>query len=227
MQNNVVSPFHALPPVVVALAVIIGGLEVMFQAATLGVLGGQGGVGWRIAAVQDYGVFEEIAAFMWENRVYPIRHLVRFVTYPLIHAGAVHAIFVIVLILAMGNMVGRAFSPLAFLVIFFASSIGGALGFVVILNDATPLIGGYAGVYGLIGAFTFLLWANLAQRGGNQYQAFALIGALLAVQLIFGIIQGAFGDVVAEMIGFTTGFLLSFIVRPGGGQDLLAKLRSR
>lgn len=227
MEDHNVSPFNALPPVVVALAVVIGGLEVMFQAATLGFLGGQGGVGWRLAAIQDYGVFREIAQVILANNVYPTEQLVRLLAYPLIHGGFIHAAFVVVFVLAIGKMVAEVFSPLAFLAVFVVSGIAGALGFVLLIDSPYPLIGGYPAVYGLIGSFTFLLWANLAGTGNTRFRAFALIGALLAIQLVYGVIQGDFGNVVADICGFVAGFALSFVVSPGGWHRVLAKLRQR
>jgi len=227
MDQHDVSPFNALPPVVVALAVVIGGLELMFQAATYGVLGGQGGVGWRLAAIQDFGVFRQITEAMLETGTYPSEHLLRFLTYPLIHGGFVHAAFVVVFILAIGKVVAEVFSPLAFLAVFVFSGLVGALGFVTLVDSPYPLIGGYPAVYGLIGSFTFLLWMNLAGEGTRRYRAFGLIGALLAIQLIFGVIQGDFGNVAADLSGFVAGFALSFVVSPGGWRRVLERLRQR
>jgi rhomboid protease GluP len=227
MENHNVSPFNALPPVVVALAAVIAGLELLFQLATQGFLGGQGGVGWRLAAIQDYAVLDEIADWMLANGFFPPDQLLRFVTYPLIHGGFVHAAFVVVFILAIGKMVAEVFSPFAFVTIFWASAIFGALAFVLLLDSPYPLIGGYPGVYGLIGAFTFLLWIDASRRGGNRMQAFGLIGALLAIQLLFGVIQGDFGNVVADLSGFVAGFLLSFVVSPGGWRRAIDRLRQR
>jgi membrane associated rhomboid family serine protease len=227
MDQHSVSPFNALPPVVVALSAVIFGLEVLFQAATAGLLGGQGGVGWRLDAIRDYGIFDEIARYMWANGIYPPSELLRLVTYPLIHTGFVHAAFVVVFILAIGKMVAEVFSPLAFVVLFLGSAIAGAVGFVVLLDSPYPLVGGYPGVYGLIGAFTFILWTRESLRGGNRYRAFGLIGALLAIQLLFGVIQGEFGNVAADLSGFVAGFLMSFVVSPGGWRRALAKLRIR
>lgn len=227
MQDPDANPFNVLPPVVIALAVVIFGLEVMFQAATAGFLGGQGGVGWRLAAISDYGVLNDVIDWMLANNSYPPEHLVRFVTYPLIHAGMIHAVFVVVFILAIGKMVAEVFSPLAFVAVFLVSAIAGALGFTLLLDSPYPLIGGYPAVYGLIGAFTFLLWADLAAHGANRFRAFALIAALLAIQVLFGVIDGDFGNVVANLCGFVAGFLMSFVVSPGGWQRALAKLRRR
>jgi rhomboid protease GluP len=227
MEDHNVSPFNALPPVVVALAVVIAGLEGMFQLATSGFLGGQGGVGWRLAAMQDYAVLDEVADWMLANGRFPPDQLLRFLTYPLIHGGFVHAAFVVVFILAIGKMVAEVFSPLAFVAIFWVSAVFGALAYVLLLDSPFPLIGGYPGVYGLIGAFTFLMWVDAGMRGENQLRAFGLIGALLAIQIVFGVIQGDFGNVVADLAGFVAGFLLSFIVSPGGWQRALNRLRQR
>jgi rhomboid protease GluP len=123
--------------------------------------------------------------------------------------------------------VAEVFSPIAFVAIFWVSAIFGALVYVVLLDSPFPLIGGYPGVYGLIGAFTFLMWVDAGMRGESQYRAFGLIGALLATQIIFGVIQGDFGNVVADLAGFIAGFLLSFIVSPGGWQRALNRLRQR
>ncbi|MCU4654403.1 rhomboid family intramembrane serine protease [Roseibacterium sp. SDUM158016] len=227
MENHNVSPFNALPPVVVALAVVIAGIEGMFQLATAGFLGGQGGVGWRLGAMQDYAVLNEVADWMLANGRFPPDQLLRFLTYPLIHAGFVHAAFVVVFILAIGKMVAEVFSPMAFVAVFWVSAIVGALGFVLLLDSPYPLVGGYPGVYGLIGAFTFLMWVDASRRGDSRMRAFGLIGALLAIQLIFGVIQGEFGSVVADLSGFIAGFLLSFLVSPGGWRRALDKLRQR
>lgn len=227
MDQNNVSPFNALPPVVIALAVVIFGLELMFQAATAGMLGGQGGIGWRLAAIQDYSVLNAVWDWMIDTGQFPTEHLVRFIAYPLIHGSFIHAAFVVVFILALGKMVAEVYSVVAFLAVFWVSAIMGALGFVVLMDSDYPLIGGYPGVYGLIGAFTFLMWMRAEAQGSGQMRAFALIGALLAIQLLFGLLNGEFGNVVADFSGFVTGLILSFIVSPGGWGRLLARVRQR
>jgi len=227
MFNDDSSPFNAIPPLVVALSVVIAGLEVMFQLATAGFLGGSGGVGWRIAAMTDYAVLNSVAEWMLANRYFPPEQLVRFIAYPLIHGGFVHAAFVVVFLLAMGKLVAEAFSGLAFLIIFWVSAVVGGLAFVLILDSGVPLIGGYPGVYGLIGAFSYIQWVGLRGGGHSQYRAFQLIAILLAVQLIFATLYGQYGDIVADLAGFATGFALSFVLRPGGWHRLLVALRRR
>jgi membrane associated rhomboid family serine protease len=50
---------------------------------------------------------------------------------------------------------------------------------------------------------------------------------LLAIQLVFGLLFGGNWDWVAEVTGFATGFLLSFVVSPGGFQRAVALIRQR
>ncbi len=227
MDQHKVSPFNAMPPVVIALAVVIGGLELMFQAATAGLLGGPGGIGWRLAAMEDYAVLDAVWRWMISTGQFPTEHLIRFVTYPLIHGGFIHAAFVVVFILALGKMVAEVYSVLAFLAVFWVSAIMGGLGFVVIMDSQYPLVGGYPGVYGLIGAFTFLMWMRAEAEGTGQMRAFGLIGALLGIQLLFGLLNGEFGEVVADFTGFATGLALSFVVSPGGWRRVLVRMRQR
>ncbi|MEJ6393786.1 rhomboid family intramembrane serine protease [Gymnodinialimonas sp. 2305UL16-5] len=227
MENHNVSPFHALPKVVIALAVVIFGIEVMFQLAEAGFLGGQGGIGWRTAAFENYAVLDQVWAWMVTNQTFPLEHLVRFITYPLLHLGFVHALLVCVFVLALGKMVAEVYSMWAFLAVFWVASIMGGLGYVLILDSRFPLVGGYPGVYGLIGAFTFLMLMRAEAEGSGRARAFALVGALLAVQLLFALINGDFGSVISDFCGFLTGLALSFVVSPGGWRRVLSRMRQR
>lgn len=221
------SPFNAISPVIVALALAIFGVEVLLSGSARGLVGGAGGVGWRIDAVENFGFFSTILDHMIEIGGFTLRDSARFLTYPLIHGSFVHAIFVIVFLLALGKMVSETVSSMAVIVVFFGAGAFGALAFAAITNDPRPLIGGFPSVYGLIGAFTFLLWVRLGAVGAPQYRAFSLIGVLLGIQLVFGLLFGAGFDWVAEVAGFAFGFAVTPLLAPGGFAHLLTRLRDR
>ncbi len=221
------SPFNALPPVVVALALVMFGVELLFVAGARGFIGGPEAVGWRLNAIRDYAFFGPLFELMVERREFPPAEMARFVTYPFIHFGFTHMLLVLVFLLALGKMVGEIFGTAAFLAVFFGSAIVGALVFTVLTDVNTPLLGGYPAVYGLIGAYTFILWVRLGQVGAPQHRAFTLIAFLLFVQLAFGLFFGTGPDWIADLAGFGAGFLLSFLVSPGGWTRLRARLRHR
>lgn len=218
------NPVNPLPPIVVVLTLAIIGIELAFALASRGIIGGADGIGWRLAALQSYAFSGDILGWMIETGRFPAEQAIRIVTYPFVHASFTHAIFAAVMLVALGKIVGEALGGWSMLAIFFLSGIGGALAYSV-LTVATPLIGAFPPIYGLIGAFTYLLWVRLGQVGVQQIRAFTLIGVLLAIQLIFGVLFGGTANWVADIAGFVTGFCLAIVLIPGGFVRLIARIR--
>lgn len=221
------SPLNPVPTVIWALLLPMLAAEILFQLGAAGLVGGPEAVGWRLGAMQDYGFFGQLLPLIAERGGAPAHVLIRFVSYAFINASFTQFLFVAVFLLALGKMVASVFRPWAVLVVFLGSAIVGALTYGLIMGDRAVLIGGFPAIYGLIGAFTFILWMNLAYLGANPYRAFTLIGALLGIQLLFGILFGAAPDWIAEVAGFVAGFALSIVVSPGGWARILARLRQR
>jgi membrane associated rhomboid family serine protease len=214
---------NPVAPVVIALFFVIIGVEAAFTLGAQGFVGGPNAVGWRVAAIQNYGFSAVIFDWMWTNGRWPAEHLIRFVTYPFVHGSFIHAFFAGGMLLALGKFVGDVFSQLATLAVFVGSCAIGALAYGALLDDQIPLFGAFPGVYGMIGAFTYLLWLRLGAEGAQQSRAFVLIGALMAIQLVFGLLFGGSNVWVADLAGFAAGFGLSFFLSPGGW----AKLRHK
>lgn len=227
MDNRNAPPINPLPPVVWALALPMIALEIIFSLGGGGVVGGPAAVGWRTAAIETFGLWPDY----WRQEAglgaFDAELLMRFVTYPFLHFTLTQAVFAIVILLAMGKFVGEIFRWWALLAVFLGASIVGGLVYVSIPAIRAPLFGAYPGVYGLIGAFTFLLWVRLAGTGVNQLRAFSMIGFLLLVQLLFGVLFGGGWEWVADLSGFAAGFFLSFVVSPGGFGRVRQRIRQR
>ncbi|MFC3612391.1 rhomboid family intramembrane serine protease [Lutimaribacter marinistellae] len=224
MSSAEPSPINPLPPVVVALALFTMGVELAFTLGARGIVGGPPAVGWRLDALQSYGFSGQIFDWMLATGQAPAMHLIRFISYPFVNGSFTQALFVCVFLLAMGKMVAELFGGVAMLAVFVLSGIGGALVWGLLLDEAW-LIGGFPPVYGLIGAFTWILWRRLSLVGENQARAFTLILFLMGIQLVFGLLFGGTKDWVADLAGFGTGFLLSFFVAPGGWARIRRRIR--
>lgn len=222
-----VSPVNPLPPVVWLLLLPIVAIEIAAALASVGLVGGGNSIAFRQEMLVNFAYAPDMGRTMVEVGQWPLDYLKRFVTYPFVHASFTHAMMVCVFILALGKMVGEVFSSLAVAAVFFASAVLGAVVYTAIPATNLPLIGGYPAVYGLVGAFTWLLWTRLGMANANRMGAFSLIGMLLGIQLIFGVIFGGGWDWIAELTGFATGFGLSFFVAPGGFRRALERLRQR
>ncbi|MCF3973460.1 rhomboid family intramembrane serine protease [Paracoccus salsus] len=226
------SPLNPLPAAVWLLVLPVIASEAVFGLGRLGLIGGADGVGLRLSAMQVTAFAPEMIQRMWGLGVIDWDQLYRLLTFSFVHASLVHALFVLVFTLALGNLVAREFRPFAVIALFLGSAIGGALAYTVAMSvlpgRPAPLIGGYPAVYGLVGAFTFLLWARLAAANANRMRAFTLIGLLLLFQLVFGMVFGGAGyGWIAEIAGFAVGFALSFLLVDGGVTRALRQIRQR
>ncbi|MDZ4310177.1 MAG: rhomboid family intramembrane serine protease [Cypionkella sp.] len=238
-RPDLIAPINPLPGVVWLLALPMIVLEIAFSLADAGVIGGPQAVGWRVAAIEGYGVFPEFWRLNLAAGAVGLELLLRFFSFGFINGSATQALFGIAMVMALGKFVGEVFKGWAVALVFFGSGAIGALVYAYTVPHQ-PLFGAFPGVYGLIGAFSFLIWVRLAGTGVNQFRAFSLIGALLAVQLIFGafftlmpMLVPSMGQTghdwswVADLPGFAAGFLLSFVVSPGGFERVRDRIRQR
>ncbi len=224
------SPLNPLPPVVWLLALAMVAAELVLQAGEAGFVGGPEAIGWRLDMARDYGFFDTVFDWMRQTGNYPPEHLLRFATFHFIHGNFTHAAFVVVFVLALGKFVAELFSPLAVLLVFFGSAVIGAALYSVILDENDLLIGGYPGVYGLIGAFTWILFTDMRNTGQNGLAAFRLIAFFMAIQLVYKILFGTSNQWLAELMAFFTGFALSFVLGPDARRRIggyIERMRAR
>jgi membrane associated rhomboid family serine protease len=216
--------FNRLPTVVWLMVLPIIAMELALGLG--GLTGADGAVGWRLQAVQTFAYSPEAMRWMLATGNWGLEPGARVVTYAFVHPATLPALFAVAFVLALGKWVGEVFSAPAVLAIFLASAIGGALAF-TLAGGARVLIGAFPAAYGLIGAFTFLLWVRLSAQGGPQGRAFSLIAMLMGVQLLFAVFIDTGMEWVADLGGFATGFGLSFLLVPGGPRRVLALIRRR
>lgn len=221
-QEPAVNP---IPVVILAVCMVVIAVELVLSAAGAGIIGGPTGIGWRLDVMQDYGFSPAVLDRVWSVGDMNPDLIKRFVTYGFVHSDFIGSCFAAALILALGKFVGDVVSPIPTLIIYFGSMIMGAVAFGLFQDGTTPLLGAFPAIYGLIGAYTYLLWAILGAQGGNQMQAFRLIGFLLGLQLLFAAVFGSNPIWIAELAAFVTGFALAIVCAPGGWTALVAKLR--
>ncbi|NNE53322.1 MAG: rhomboid family intramembrane serine protease [Sulfitobacter sp.] len=221
------SPVNPLPPAVVLIFLAMAGIEAALSLGEANLIGGPGAVGWRLGLIRDYGFSGQIFDWMVVNNRWPLSELQRLITFPFVHLGFAHALFGMVLLLALGKMVSEVMGQLAFVAIFVLSGIGGAVVYALLLNDPVWLAGAYPNVYGLIGGYSFVMWRHLVTTGGQQMRAFTLISLLMAIQLIWGIFFEAGTLWVAELAGFFVGFAMCFVFAPGEWTRVRDRIRRR
>ncbi|MGR3541614.1 MAG: rhomboid family intramembrane serine protease [Hasllibacter sp.] len=226
MQGYQESPFQSLPPVVAILALAVALPEIALSAADRGLLG-TGAAGWRIGALRDFGVFppllelglargDALAAEPW-----------RLLTYPFVHRGFVDMLFGAVFTLALGKFVADAMGGAATAALFLGTAAAGALAWWALGGASQPLAGAMVPAFGLIGAFTFVLFSRAGASNARRLAAFRLIGFLMGIQLVFALLFGTSDWWMAELAAFAAGFAASFGLAPGRARVFLSRMRSR
>ncbi len=213
-----VSAFERLPPLVVAIALVVVGIEAVFQLGARGIVGGPEAVGWRVDAMARFGFSAPLFRRELVVGASNPGDLARLALHPLIHQGLTHAIFGVVLLLALGKAVSERFSGPAVAGVIAAGALGGAVAYGLVVNGRGLLVGVYPAVYGLIGAYTWALWR--AGRGRERLAAFRLIAVLTGLRAALLLTVGGGMDWVADLGGFAAGFAASFLLAPDGGERL-------
>jgi len=222
------SPVNPLPGVVWLLILVVLGVEAVLWAAGAGLVGGATGVGWRVDAIQRFTYSSAIQDWMVQNWRFPPMHLARYLTFGFIHTGPMHAVFVAVLLAALGKAVGERFSIAAFLALVLVVPVLAAVlfGLLTAQDPLGWLIGGMPLVFGLVGAFTWLKWRDAGGDRTLQRRAFGMIAVLLLARLGFGLLAESGPGWIAELAAFGFGFGLSALVLgPGSWSRLRARLR--
>jgi len=228
--NADAAPFNPLPPVIWALTALILLPELVLSLADRGLIGGPTAIGWRSEAIQTLGFFDPLFDWMLENGWFPIQGTYRLLSYVLVGDGFIPTLIAAVILLALGNVVGRVFSPLSVIAGFVFSAFFGAITFGLVEPSQDLLIGAFPAVYGIMGMYSFALLAVAHSKGAHPATAFRLPVALIVFQLIFWVAFGAVGSLTADIGGFLAGFGASYLIGPGSAARIRGwrdSLRSR
>lgn len=226
-QDHDAPPFNPLPPAVWVLALALAGVELVFLAGGQGLISGTEAMGWRLGAAQRFGVSSEVLEWMVVNRQFAPEHALRFLAYPLIQTNTLQAVFLVVVVLALGKVIGTVLRGATVIAVFFLAAAVGGLVFGTLAPGFALLVGGYPGMFGLLGAFAFLLGAGLTPAEITRTRALALILVLLVLRLVIGLTLPDGERWIADLSAFAAGAGLAAVLRPGGWRALRALVRHR
>jgi len=229
-QDHNAAPVNPLPPVLILLCVALGAVEPFLYLQKMGFFGGIAGLDGRSALLQDFALPAGLLSWMAENGQFDGEYVKRFVTHLFVDVSFMSTAFVLVFTLAMGNFVARALGAGRFALLFFVPAFGGAIVYSLLsalLGFGGVLFGGMAGAFGLIGAFTWLMWMGIVRHPMGATSPFALIGFLVGFRVVMAPVFGWHWSTVAEWAAFLIGFGLTAVLVPGGWAHLVARLRKR
>ncbi|MEM6308113.1 MAG: rhomboid family intramembrane serine protease [Pseudomonadota bacterium] len=194
---------NALPLSVILLILPIIGVEAYIAGAEARLWGNFDA---RINLITAIGVLPDPVQYTITSGRFDIGWLQTLLLYPFVHGVFLQTVFASMFLLALGKFVGEAMGDITVLAIFFISSLLGALAYVGLLSDNYPLFGAYPAAYGMIGGYTYILYAIAGDTRDQQIRAFQLIAVIMAINLGFALISGGPAIWVAELTGAVAGF---------------------
>ena len=213
---------NPLPPMVILLFLGIVLLEAYIAGAEANLWGSFDA---RISLIRKFSFLPNEFQSSASTAVWVPELFWRMLTYPFVHGSFMQSIFASVFFLALGKFVGEVLGGFAVLAIFIIASVSAALAYAFFTSSNFPLFGGFPPAYGLIGAFTFVLFSRAQGILTQQLMAFRLLGILMVINIAFAMMQSGPPLWVAELFGAISGFISAMIIHPGGVKIIINKIR--
>ena len=132
--------------------------EVLLQGADLGLWGG---AQWRNLAYGWFGFWPGLL-YDWRPN-YAAQPVAMFVTYGFLHGGLEHLGVNMITLIWLGTAVIDRVGARAFWLIYLVSLLGGGVGFGLLTNTTSPMVGASGALFGLTGSI--LVWTITDRRG--------------------------------------------------------------
>ena len=98
--------------------------------------------------------------------------------------GLLHLIGNMLVLWGLGRVVMLRLGTGRFLVLYFASAIGGALCFGILTTSAQPMVGASGALFGLLGAWQYWRYALRRQRGQSLWPVWQAVLGLVLLNVV-------------------------------------------
>lgn len=196
-------PFRPLPRSLVALAVVIAGIELVLELSDRGLLADPG----LRSRVYMVGAFWS-GLLHGARPVFDLQPWTMFLTHAFLHGGFLHMAMNLAVLLGLGRFTADRYGDWTVLPSFLVSAAAGGLAFGLLTGDPTPMVGASGAVFGFIGIWTVWDWRRLVRAGASVRPVVTRVLALAAMNAIFFFGLSGMLAWQAHLGGFLAGVLL-------------------
>lgn len=197
--------------VIAVLMMITCGLELIVAAADIGLIGS---ARWR-ALVLQYGACWPGLMRDWQPN-YAAQPWTMFLSYSFLHAGMLHLLGNMAVLLWVGPGLVDRVGQRGFLLLWVGSVLGGGIVFVAMASDPTPMVGASGAVFGLMGALVMLDYVRTSKYGKALFITLGL--ALLNIAMLT--IEDGLLAWQTHLGGYIAGGMIAMMLRDRSQPDL-------
>lgn len=207
--RNISLPTEVNAPTVLWIVGLTCLAEVLLTLAEAGGLGGLGLRRWLLA----HGAFWRGLLSEWEQ-LFPMQRELMFVTYAFLHGGFLHLVGNMVAVLALGGIAVARIGQKGFVLLYFFTAIGGAIGFALLSGSEQPMVGASGAVFGLIGAWKYWEWQLRQHLGSPMRPLWQFLLGLVVLNVVLWLALSGLLAWQAHLGGFIAGVLFAAAVTP-------------
>ncbi len=193
--------------VVWVIAAICIAIELLLQAADLGLIGSPL---WRRLAYQ-YGAFWPGLLDNWKPN-YPAQPVTMFLSYAFLHGGLGHLVGNMITLISLAGISVARVGQRGFALIYAASAGVGALTYAVLLPGPYPMVGASGALFGLAGAWQYWVQADAPAQRRLWFIARAVLGLTLLNLVLLWHLDGRMAW-QTHMGGFVAGWATAAMLR--------------
>ena len=200
--------FNNVPPGVLILGGVIGGIELFLQIF---------GLEWRSAAFLFLAFFP-LDFSMPYKELFFAQNFVMFFSYSFLHGNFFHMIINVAIFFALGKQIEEQLGAVNLILIFISTSIAGAAAYQILSSESSvPMVGASGGVFGFFG---FIKGKELIYRIRHNLTILPFLNLIFGLIILHIILVLLYPTIIPFQIGwqghlggFASGLLLASIIR--------------
>ncbi len=171
-----------------------------------------GSASWRRIAYAWGGFWPGLLSDWHPN--YPFQPWIMFASYAFLHGGLSHLIVNMMTLTSFGPLLIDRIGPKRFLVLYIASIIGGGIGFTLLSDGLSPMVGASGALFGLAGAWVSWEYTDRFSASERLWPVARAIALLAALNLVMWWAMSGLLAWQTHLGGFVAGWIMAGLLDP-------------
>ncbi|MGR3662345.1 MAG: rhomboid family intramembrane serine protease [Paracoccaceae bacterium] len=198
-----------LPTILWAIILACTSIELCLLAADYGVFATPR---WRFQVYENAGFWTGLVKG-WDAN-YPAQPYVMFFTYAFLHGSFLHLAVNMYTLFVLGPIVIFRIGQARFGLLYFATMLGGAVGFALLSDSFRPMVGASGALFGLAGAIVAWEYIDRFNARLRMWPVIKLVSMLIAINVVmYWAMKGQLAW-ETHLGGFVTGWIFAVLIDP-------------